>query len=343
MRIIIDAMSGDNAPFEIVKGAIEASEKFDCEIVLTGKKSAIEEVASELGKSLDKIEIIEADEVITMDDEATAVVRSKKNSSMAVGLRELKENADAFISAGNTGALLTGATLIVRSIKGIRRACIATILPFPSPILLADSGANTNVLPEYLETWAYMCSFYAKSVLGIENARVGLLNNGTEEHKGTQTMIDTYKLLKSSEDINFVGNIEGKEVPFGACDVLITDGFTGNILLKYTEGFGKFFLKTLKGMYTKNSRSKLSYLLMKDQLSELKVHFDASEYGGAPLLGIRKPVLKAHGSSDAKAIVSAVRNAVAFVDSGVNDEIARVVENKRNSGKTSDGEPCENA
>lgn len=328
MRIIIDAMSGDNAPYETVKGAIEASEMFDADIVLSGNRDIIEKTAAKLGKSLDKIEIIEAEEVITMEDDPNAVVRSKKNSSMSVGLRELKENADAFISAGNTGALLVGSSLIVRSIKGIRRPCIATILPFPKPLLLADSGANINVLPEYLETWAFMSSLYAKNVLGIENPGVGLLNNGAEEHKGTQIYIDTYQLLKKSEDVNFVGNVEGRDIPFGPCDVLITDGFTGNILLKYTEGFGKFFLKTLKGMYTKNLRSKLSYLAMKDQLSELKTQFDTSDYGGAPLLGLKKPVFKAHGSSDAKAIRCAVGKAIDYVEAGVGEKIALGLSNR---------------
>lgn len=322
MRIIVDAMSGDNAPVETVKGAIAASKEFDVNIVLSGNREVIVKTASELGESLDGIEILDADEVITMNDDPNCVVRSKKNSSMSVGLRELKENGDAFISAGNTGALLVGATLIVRAMKGIRRPCIVTVLPFPTPILLADSGANINVLPEYLETWALMSSVYAKNVLSVADPRVGLLNNGAEEHKGTQTLVDTYQLLKNSNDINFVGNIEGRDVPFGMCDVLITDGFTGNVLLKYTEGFGKFFLKTLKGMYTKNLRSKLSYLAMKDQLDELKTVFDAGSFGGAPLLGLKKPVFKAHGSSDATAIKNAVAKAVSYVENDVTGKIA---------------------
>lgn len=322
MRIIIDAMSGDNAPDEIVKGAVMASKEYDVDIVLSGNKEIIEETAAKLGVCLEGIEIIESEDVITMNDDPNCVVRSKKNSSMSVGLRELKENADAFISAGNTGALLVGASLIVRAIKGVRRPCIVTILPFPSPILLADSGANINVLPEYLETWAFMSTVYAENVLGIKNPRVGLLNNGAEEHKGTQMLVDTYQLMKNSSEINFVGNVEGRDVPFGPCDVLITDGFTGNVLLKYTEGFGKFFLKTLKSMYTKNLRSKISYLAMKDQLSELRTVFDAASFGGAPLLGLRKPVFKAHGSSDAIAVKNAVGKAVSYVENGVTDTIA---------------------
>ncbi len=333
MRIIIDAMSGDNAPDEIVKGAVAASKEYDVDIVLSGNKEIIEKTAEKYGLSLEGIEIIESEDVITMNDDPNCVVRSKKNSSMSVGLRALKENADAFISAGNTGALLVGASLIVRAIKGVRRPCIVTVLPFPSPILLADSGANINVLPEYLETWAFMSTVYAENVLGIKNPRVGLLNNGAEEHKGTQMLVDTYQLMKNSSEINFVGNVEGRDVPFGSCDVLITDGFTGNVLLKYTEGFGKFFLKTLKSMYTKNLRSKISYLAMKDQLSELRTVFDAASFGGAPLLGLKKPVFKAHGSSDAIAIENAVGKAVNYVENGVTDIIALGMANRNGSAK----------
>ncbi len=325
MRIIIDAMSGDNAPYEIVKGAIEATKVFpDVEIVLTGDRGAIEDAAASCGMSLGKIEIIEAASTITMDDDPNCVVKDKKDSSMAVGLLALKENGDAFVSAGNTGALHVGSSLLIRPIKGVRRPCIAMILPFPEPVMLVDCGANVNVMPEYLESWAEMASIYMKNLFGLKNPRVGLLNNGAEEHKGTEVQIETYQRLKASESINFVGNVEGRDIPFGPCDILVTDGFTGNIVLKYTEGFGKFFMKTLKQMYSKNSRSKFSFLAMKGQLLDLKRQFDASEYGGAPLLGLSKPVIKAHGSSDAKAIRNAVRQAIAFSKTGVNAEIAAV-------------------
>lgn len=321
MRIIVDAMSGDNAPYEIVKGAIEAKEEFDADIVLSGNRETIEQVAHELGKDISGMEIIDTDVVITMEDDPIAAVRSKKNSSMSEGLRRLKDDADAFVTAGNTGAMVTGATLIVRPVKGVKRPCLAMVLPLGKPVLLLDCGANINVIPEYLETWAYMGSLYAHHVLGIKNPRVGLLNNGEEEHKGTQTMIDTHKLLKASKDINFVGNVEGCDIPSGACDVLVTDGFTGNIVLKYTEGFGKFFMKTLKKLYSKNTRAKLSFLAMKDQIMGLKKEFDATEYGGAPLLGLSKPVIKAHGSADAKVIKNSVRTAITFAESGMVDVI----------------------
>lgn len=321
MRIIVDVMSGDNAPFELIKGAIEAGEEFDAEIILSGNAEIIRQAAAELGKDISGMEIIDTDVVITMEDDPLAAVRSKKNSSMSEGFRRLKEDADALVTAGNTGAMVAGATLIVRPVKGVKRPCLATVLPLGKPVLLLDCGANVNVIPEYLETWAYMGSLYAKHVLGIKKPKIGLLNNGEEEHKGTQTMVDTYKLLKASKDINFIGNIEGCDIPNGACDVLVTDGFTGNIVLKYTEGFGKFFMKTLKNLYSKNTRSKMSFLAMKNQIMGLKKEFDATEYGGAPLLGLSKPVIKAHGSADAKVIKNSVRTAITFAESGIVDVI----------------------
>ena len=329
MKIIIDAMSGDNAPDEIVKGAVEAATIYsDAQIALSGDASVINSVATKYGLSLSKIEIIEAESVITMDDDPNCVVKEKKDSSMAKGLYALKEDGDAFVSAGNTGALHVGSSLIIRSIKGIRRPCLAIILPFPEPVMLVDCGANVNAMPEYLETWADMASIYMKNLFGIKNPRVGLLNNGAEEHKGTELEIEAYQRFKASPTINFIGDIEGRDIPFGQCDILVTDGFTGNVVLKYTEGFGKFFMKTLKELYSKNSRSKLSFLAMKGQLLEIKREFDASEYGGAPLLGLSKAVIKAHGSADAKAIRNAVRQAINFTKTGVTSEIAEMTARK---------------
>jgi len=325
MRIVIDAMSGDNAPLETVKGAVEAATVFpEVKIVLTGNRRVIERVASEQRLSLSNIEIIEAASVITMQDEPNCVVKDKKDSSMAVGLLELKNNADAFVSAGNTGALQVGSTLLIRAIKGIRRPCLASILPFPEPVMLVDCGANVNVVPEYLVTWADMASIYMRKLFGMKRPKVGLLNNGVEEHKGTEVEIETYKLLREDSAVNFIGNVEACDIPFAPCDILVTDGFTGNIVLKYSEGFGKFFFRTLKGMYSQNNRSRLSFLAMKGQIMDLKRQFDASEYGGAPLLGLSKPVIKAHGSSDAKAIRNAVKQAINFAKTGINDEIAEM-------------------
>lgn len=329
MDIIIDAMGGDNAPGEIVRGAALAAERYKVKLTLVGNKPVIEGHLREVGAATRGIEIVHTEEVITMEDDPLSVVRSKKASSMAVGLRMLKESGDAFVSAGNTGALHAGSSLIIRPIKGVLRSGIATILPFKRPVLLMDCGANVNVTAEYLVQWALMGSIYMKNVHGVKRPEVGLLNNGTEEHKGTQIQIDAYKRLSSFEGIDFVGNIEGKEVPNAPCDVLVTDGFTGNVTLKLIEGMAKFMFGTLKDIFSSNMMTKMSYLVMKEQLRGLKRSFDASEYGGAPLLGLQKPVIKAHGSSDAAAICNAVRQAESFVETGVIAQIAETMAEQR--------------
>ncbi len=316
MKIIIDAMGGDNAPEEIVHGAADAAVDMDITVTLVGDETKIRPLCKKYSFPEGKLEIVHTDVVLTMEDDPIAVVRAKKDSSMGVGLRLLKEDGDAFLSAGNTGALHAGSSLLVRPIKGITRSAIAAILPFERPILLLDSGANTAVTPEYLEQWARLGSIYMRDIMGVENPAVGLLNNGTEEHKGTEIASAAHKLLCDAEDVNFIGNVEGSMIPKSCCDVLVTDGFTGNITLKTIEGMGKFFFSKLKGMFLKNILSKLSYLLMKKQLYGLKNEFDASTYGGAPLIGLKKPVIKAHGNSDAKAIYNAVKQAVKFAESG---------------------------
>lgn len=323
MNIILDAMGGDNAPLEILKGAADAVREYpDVELTLVGQEKTIRDLCAAENIPLERIKIIDAPDVITMEDSAQTVVMSKKNSSMSVGLKTLAAGGgDAFISAGNTGALMTGATLLVRCVKGVKRAAIATILPMEKPVLMIDSGSNVNVTPEFLVQFGILGSVYMEQVFGVANPRVGLLNNGTEEHKGTQTMIDAYALLSKTEGINFVGNIEGKAIPFGACDVLVTDGFTGNIVLKTIEGLSKFMMKKLKGIFMKNALNKLSALIIKKEFSSLKKSFDSSEYGGAPFLGISKPVFKAHGSSDARAVKNAIRQAKEYLEKGVPDII----------------------
>ena len=328
MNIILDAMSGDKAPLEIIKGAAMAKARLGVTLTLVGQREVILRCARENGISLDGIRIEHAEGVITMEDDPISVVRAKRNSSMAMGLRMLKDEGDAFVSAGNTGALHAGSSLIIRPIKGIHRPAIATVLPLSRPVLLLDSGANPNVTPEYLVQWAVMGSIYMKNIFGIRQPSVGLLNNGAEEHKGTPVVVETHKLLKASDDIFFIGNVEGNQVMSSVCDVLVTDGFTGNITLKMLEGMGKFFMSTLKGMYKKNFLTQLSAAAVKDQLMGLKKQFDASEHGGAPLLGLSKPVIKAHGSSDAQAICNAVRQAASFVKTGVIAEITEYVENE---------------
>ena len=322
MKIIIDVMSGDNAPLELIRGALQARRAFGEEMILVGDEQVIRALADENGLHLDGVRVVHAPSVISMEEPALSVVRDKKDSSMSVGLHMLANGeGDAFVSAGNTGALIAGATLIVHRIKGIQRAGIATVLPFTNPCLLMDSGANLEVTPANLEQFAFMGSRYMEKVLGVKNPRVGLVNNGSEANKGRELEVDAYLQL-SDADVNFIGNVEGRDIPFGVCDVLVTDGFTGNILLKYTEGMGRFLLGTMKDLLGTNILTRLSCLSMKGKLDHLKNAFDPSEYGGAPLLGISKPVIKAHGASDDMAIKNAIRRAIDFYRSGINREIA---------------------
>ena len=255
-----------------------------------------------------------------------AVLREKKDSSMGVGLRMLANGeGDAFVSAGNTGALITGATLIVKRIMGINRAAIASVLPLSNPVLLMDSGANLTVTSDNMVQFAFMGAKYMEKVYDIDRPRVGQLNNGTEYNKGNALQVESYQQLSES-GLNFVGNVESKEVPFGVCDVLVADGFTGNIFLKSVEGMGKFMLGILKDVLYTNIATQVSALTMKNKLKEIKHRFDSSEHGGAPILGISKPVIKAHGSSDANAIKNAVRQAITFVKSGINNDIIAFAE-----------------
>ncbi len=322
MRIILDVMGADKSPEYFVEGAVMAVKEFGCDITLVGDEIQILSAIGENGWSMDKIEVVDAPEFITMEDSAMSVVKEKNKSSMNVGLKLLAEGkGDAFVSAGNTGALLAGATFIVRRIRGLR-AAIGTILPLARPTLLVDSGANINVTAENLEQFAKMGSIYMQKLHGIQEPTVGLLNNGSEPTKGTDLHREAYQKLSES-DLNFIGNIEGRDIPFAKSDVIVTDGFTGNVVLKMTEGFGSFMIEQLKSLFTTNVVSKASALILKGTLKAFKKKFDASEYGGAPLLGISKPVIKAHGSSDAKAVKNAIKQAIYFVNTGIIIEIAR--------------------
>ena len=327
MKILVDAMSGDNAPLEVIKGAVLAANEYsDHTILLVGDENVISDIAVKNDIDIKGIDIVSAETTITMEDNPICVVREKRNSSMGVGLKTLaRGEVDAFVSAGNTGALITGATIIVRRIPGINRAAIASVLPLSNPVLLMDSGANLNVSSDNICQFGYMGAKYMEKIYGIDRPRVGLLNNGTEYNKGNPLQIESYQILSES-GLNFVGNVEGKEIPFDICDVVVTDGFTGNIFLKTTEGMGKFLMKTLKEVLYTNLATKLSALTMKEKTDELKRKFDASEHGGAPILGISKPVIKAHGSSDANAIKNAVRQAIYFVETGINNDIVNFAE-----------------
>ena len=263
MKIIIDVMGGDNAPEAGVIGVLDAAAAMpEHSYIIVGRENEIRDTARAAGREteLDGIRIVHADGVITMEDQPLSVVREKSDSSMAVGLRMLRDGeGDALVSSGNTGALHAGSSLVVRRIRGVKRSAIASVLPFARPMLLIDSGANIDVQPEYLRQFAVMGSIYMKNVFGIESPQVGLLNNGTEECKGGAMMVDTYKLLRGEPTINFVGNVEAKAAPLGACDVLVTDGFTGNVFLKLSEGLGQYLLSCLKDCFTENLVTKARY------------------------------------------------------------------------------------
>lgn len=324
MKIIVDAMGGDNAPQEIIKGALQAQKELGVEIVLVGQKEAVE--ACLKAENATVAQIVDAREIITMDDDPSTATRRKKDSSMAVALKMLHDGeGDAVVSAGSTGALLTGATLTVKRIRGIRRAALAPVLPNGGKgVMLIDCGANVECTPEYLLQFAYMGSFYCERMLGVFEPRVGLLSNGTEEHKGGKLQHETFDLLKEANAqgrIRFIGNVEASQLLSGDVDVVVTDGFTGNILLKGIEGTTKFMLKQLKGMFLKNLKNKLAALAIKGEFSGLKKSLDPNEVGGTAMLGISRPVIKAHGSSDARAIFNAIRQARLFAESGIIDEI----------------------
>ena len=331
MKIIIDAMGGDNAPLEIVKGALQGKERFDVDVVLTGDTTAILKALEECGvKELPQgVEIAHADEVVEMCDDPATVFRRKKNSSMALGLNMVKEGkGDAFVSAGSTGALLTGATLLVKRVRGIRRAAMAPTSPTTTgKAVLIDCGANAECTPEYLVQFAYLGSFYASRVLGIEQPRVGLLNIGTEDSKGTELQRETLRWLREAGEaghLNFIGNIEAKEAIKGGCDVIVTDGFSGNVMLKTLEGVGSLAGSAIKGIFKKNLLTKLAALIVMPGLNDFKAMMDPNKVGGTAFIGISKPVIKAHGSSNAEAIENAVGQAVQFARSGI---IADIEEN----------------
>ena len=320
MRIIIDAMGGDKAPDEIVKGALRARKELGVELTLVGKKEEVERLLS--AEEQASVEIVDAREVITMEDDPSTATRRKKDASMTVALNLLRDGkGDAVVSAGSTGALLTGATLIVKRIRGIRRAAMAPVLPAGEHgVMLIDCGANVECTAEYLLQFAYMGSFYAKKMMGCEEPRVGLLNVGTEDTKGGSLQHEAFSLLKAAGDegrICFIGNVEGTDVFSGRADVVVTDGFTGNVLLKGTEGVIKYMMKSLKGVFYKSTKNKLAAAVLKKDLGEMKKSMDVNEVGGTAFVGISKPVIKAHGSSNAASFFAAIRQAKVFAESGI--------------------------
>ena len=326
-KIIIDAMGGDNAPKAIIDGTVAALHEYeDIFVYLVGKEEVIREHLAGQNYDKERVEIVDAREEIEMAEPPVAAVRTKKDSSMVVGMRMATEGkGDIFITAGSTGAAVAGGTLVNRRAPGVLRPALAPILPSAGGgVLLIDCGANVDCKPAYLQQFAVMGSIYMRLIMGIENPRVGLLNIGAEDTKGTPLQKESYALLKQASDngiINFVGNVEAREVPLGAVDVVVCDGFSGNVLLKSIEGTALFMASQLKKMFGGSLGGKIGYLFCRKGVKDFKKMMDYREIGGTMLLGISKPVIKAHGSSDALAIRNAVRQAKQAVESGIAEEI----------------------
>ena len=329
MKIILDAMGGDNAPEAPVLGAVEAAKEFGTQITLVGRGEEILSVMRSHGITdlPAGMEIANADDVVDMHDDPGSVIHKRKNSSMVVGLKMLADGqGDAFVSAGSTGALLTGATLLVKRVKGIRRAAMGPAMPNKAggKTVILDCGANAECTPEFLLQFGIVGSLYARKYLGVENPRVGLLNIGTEDSKGTPLQKEAYALLQEAAGqglLNFIGNVEARDVPLGAVDVVVCDGFSGNVLLKSIEGTAVFMGSLMKKMFKRNVLSKLGYLLCRSGVKEMTKMMDYREIGGTPFLGIKKPVIKAHGSSDALAFRNAVKQAANAASSDISADM----------------------
>ncbi|MDD5808708.1 MAG: phosphate acyltransferase PlsX [Oscillospiraceae bacterium] len=336
MKIIVDAMGGDFAPLAPVKGALLAHERYGTEIILTGRTEDILRSVRECGREElpAGVEIVNAEQVVEICDDPSTAFKQKKDSSLTVGLNLLRDGqADGFVCAGSTGALLAGATLVVKRIRGLRRAALSPTIPTATgKAVLIDCGANAECTVEYLLQFAYLGSYYAEKVLGVERPRVGLLNIGAEESKGDELRRETYRKLKeagAAGQLNFVGNVEAKEAMMGACDVIVSDGYSGNIMLKSIEGTGKLMAKELKAVLMKSAGTKLAALLLKSALAGFKKMLDPNEVGGTALLGISRPVIKAHGSSNEVAFCNAIRQAAEVAQSGIIADIEANIDKMR--------------
>ena len=327
MKIILDGMGGDHAPAAIVEGAVQASKEIDHEIHIIGQEELINAELSKYKFNPDKIFVIDAREVITNDDAPVRAVRSKKDSSIVKGINKVKNGeGDIFISAGSTGALMAGGLFLLGRIQGIDRPALASVYPIlgSKASLLLDAGANAECKPNNLLEFGIMGNIYLEKVLGRENPRVGLVNLGAEAAKGNTLTKAAYELLEQSH-LNFVGNVEAREVPKGACDVIVADGFTGNVILKLTEGLAWNILQTMKRKFTDGVKAKLGAALLLDKIGELKKDFDYSEYGGAPILGVKGPIVKMHGSSSANGVKNTILKGIPFVEGKVVETIQNSV------------------
>ncbi len=320
IRVALDAMGGDNAPQEVVKGAVQAvSEQEGIHVTLTGKKEIVEQELSKCNPPEGRIDILPCSEEIEMSEPPVNAIRNKKDSSMVVGLQMVKnDQADAFVSAGNSGALLVGAQTIVGRIQGIERPALAPMLPTSKGAsLLIDCGANVDARPSHLVQFAKMGSIYMEKIMGKENPTVGIVNIGAEEEKGNSLVKETFPLLKECSDINFIGSVEARDIPFGFCDVIVCEAFVGNVILKLYEGLGSMILDEIKGSLKQNLRTELGAMLVMPALKETMKSFDASEYGGAPLLGLKNLVLKTHGNSDAKEVKKTILQCKQFKEKNI--------------------------
>lgn len=331
MNIMIDGMGGDHAPEKIVKGAVQAAKEISGTVSIIGREERINECLQAMNWNGDNIEVVNATEVISNNESPAMAVRKKKDSSISKGMRMLKEGeVDAFISGGSTGALLSAGLLILGRIRGIKRPAIAAFFPkigMNDTSLILDCGANAESRPEYLLQYGIMGSIFVEKVKGIENPEVMLLNVGAEEEKGDPLHKESFELLRNA-DINFKGNCEGRDVPFGCCDVVVTDGFSGNVFLKSSEGVALAVMKRIKQKMTEGLVAKAGALLSYNKLKEIKKEFDYSEEGGAPILGLKGPVLKIHGSSKANAVYNAILKAVPYVEQNVTALIENAITEK---------------
>ena len=330
MKIIFDIYGGDNAPLAPLKGAEMAVKELGVEIIAVGNEAEMKEICEKENISTKGITFVDAPLVMPVCAEPTSALKEYKESSLVKGLSLLAEGAgDAYVGAGSTGAIVVAATLIVKRIKGIKRAALASVLPgLEHDYMLLDLGANVECRPEMLVQFGMMGSVYMQSVEGVENPTVGLINIGVEESKGTELQKEAFALMQKA-DYNFIGNVEVRDVPAGTCDVAVADGWTGNIVLKTIEGLGKGFGKMLKGMLMKNALTKISALFLKDGIKGFKAKMDSTTRGGAPLLGIAKPVIKAHGNSNPVAFKNAIKQAKIFVETDINGTISSAIAKKK--------------
>ena len=325
INIVVDAMGGDNAPDEIVKGAVEAvNERKDIKVTLVGPEEVVKEKLSAYTYDPEQIEIVNATETIEMAEPPVAAIRTKKNSSIVVGMKLVKEGkADAFVSCGSTGAVLVGGQLLIGKAKGVKRTPLAPLIPTEKGMsLLIDCGANVDARPQHLVQFAKMGSIYMESVMGVKNPTVGIVNIGAEEEKGNALVKETFPLLKECKDINFIGSVESREIPHGQADVVVCEAFVGNVIIKLYEGLGAVLLGKIKQGMLGSTRSKIGALLVKPALKETMKSFDASEYGGAPMLGLKGLVVKSHGSSDAREVKNSIFQCVTFTEQGIIEKIS---------------------